>query len=378
MAIARKSSAPRKARVTQETIARNLGVDRTTVSICLGNSPLARNMRQQTREMILAEAARLNYRPNFFATQLRRRQSNVILACAMRLQDYHSSLILEAFEAAAADRGYRVIVSCLANAHIPSEMVRDIIGPHGVSSLALITRAADWFPDRVLRSYLNEEVGIVLVGRQHADARIAQVYVDEEKCAELAVQHLTTRFGRRLCIVAAERREQEIEPGHPGMQLRVVRYQEQRIRILQGRLRQLGLPAARVLRVPRVEDDRRPGETARVVREVLAAGRLPGAFVCLSDVLAWGVLQGLAGTTVSAGRDVGVLGYDDIFPSMAMTPSLTAIHQPARRLGTIGAELLIAASSNDSGGPKSRMLAPRLTVRESTGGQARYPAGISR
>ena len=368
MTAALKSSPPHKARVTQETIARNLGVDRTTVSICLGNSPLARNMRRQTREMILAEAARLNYRPNFFATQLRRQQSNVILACAMRLQDYHSSLILEAFEAAAADRGYRVIVSCLANATRPSEMVRDILGPHAVSSLALITRAADWFPDKVLRSYLDEGVRIVLVGRQHADPRIAQVFVDEEKCAELALRHLSSRFGRRFCIVAAEKREQEIEPGHPGLQLRVVRYQEQRIRILQGRLKKLGLPAARVLRVPRVDDDRRPGETARVIRGVLSAGRLPEAFVCLSDVLAWGVLQGLAGTSVSVGRDVGVLGYDDIFPSMAMTPSLTAIHQPARRLGTIGAELLIDAASRRNPGPQSSKLAPRLTVRESTGG----------
>ncbi len=361
-------SKPQK-RVTQSTIAKNLGLHRTTVSICLNNSPLSQSLRPEVREKIREEAIRLNYQPNFFATQLGRRKSKIILACAMRLQDYHASLILESFERKASEHGYRVLVSCFATEADPVAMVREMVGSGAASCLALITRAADWFPRRELDTLMDEGVHVVFVGRHDSSDRITQVFVDEEKCAKLAVRHLHRRFPGGICLVTSNTQppasSTEIAPRLPHESQS---YRQERLRLLQKTLREAGLDATAVLAIPQVEDDLRPAETARALLAAFGQRPLPGSFLCTSDVLAWGVLRGLHDLGVAPGVTVGVMGYDDLFPSLAMSPPLTAIHQPAREIGSLGAELLIRCAEDHRSSGRRKKLSPRLVVRESTDG----------
>lgn len=341
-------------RITQETIARNVGVDRTTVSICLGTSnSRIEKIRPEVRARILEEAKRLNYRPNFFATQLRRGHSNIILACVMKLQDYHASLILEAFARRAAQSGHRVIVSCFADTSHPKELIHDILGPHGVSSLALITRASDYLPADCMADYLAEGVQVVLVGRKHENPRIGQVFVDERQSARLAVDHLLQTSEKPFWIVAYEQT--------------FWRYQEDRIDFIQETLRARRKQVARVLRVRMADNDQDIPTIVRTVQAALKTSELPGAFLCVTDILAWGTLRALTELGVAVGRDTGVMSYGNLFPSMAMSPALTAIDEPARRMGEIGADLMLQLLEKPKVKLKPQKLSAQLIIRQSTG-----------
>lgn len=340
-------------RVTQDTIAKNVGVDRTTVSICLGNlKHRIDKIRPEVRARILAEAKRLNYRPNFFATQLRRGQSKIILACVMKLQDYHASVILEAFAQRVSLHGYRVIVSCFADAENPEDLIGDIVGPQGVSAIALISRASDCLPESSLGTYLDEKVKVVLLGRQHEDPRIGQVFVDEEKAASLAIRHLVDQQMGKIWIVAYEKS--------------FWKYQEERIESIQSQLRALNLPQATVVRVPDLDNDQVADKVANVVTDALEnASELPASLLCVTDILAWGSVRALRNKEYA---QVGVMGYDDLFPSRSLIPALTSIHQPAREMGQIGGDLLLKMMNTPKFLAKPQKLDPKLMIRESTMG----------
>lgn len=67
------------------------------------------------------------------------------------------------------------------------------------------------------------------------------------------------------------------------------------------------------------------------------------AIFAMSDIMAWGVLERLKEAGFRVPQDVGVVGYDDIFYTRFLTPSLTTVSTPRKRLGLQGVELLLQA-----------------------------------
>jgi DNA-binding LacI/PurR family transcriptional regulator len=94
---------------------------------------------------------------------------------------------------------------------------------------------------------------------------------------------------------------------------------------------------------------------------LLDRGELPTAIVCLSDVLALGVLQALASRGMTTPHQVSVCGFDDI--AGAKAASLTTIHQPIRDKGQHVGRLLIDPESM----PRQVLLPINLVTRTTTG-----------
>jgi DNA-binding LacI/PurR family transcriptional regulator len=66
-------------------------------------------------------------------------------------------------------------------------------------------------------------------------------------------------------------------------------------------------------------------------------------------------------------EDVSVVGFDDIPGAAYLTPRLTTVRQPLRRMGEIAAEQLLARISNGGGRSTQQVsVEPELFVREST------------
>ena len=66
-------------------------------------------------------------------------------------------------------------------------------------------------------------------------------------------------------------------------------------------------------------------------------------------------------------EDVSVIGFDDIQGAAFLTPRLTTVRQPLRRMGEIAAEQLLARIANGRGrGAHQVSVEPELIKREST------------
>ncbi|WP_448809096.1 LacI family DNA-binding transcriptional regulator [Agromyces bauzanensis] len=101
-------------------------------------------------------------------------------------------------------------------------------------------------------------------------------------------------------------------------------------------------------------------------RELLSSPDRPTAIFAGSDLQALGAIEAARSLGLRVPEDVSIVGYDDIPLAQWMTPRLTTVHQPLRRMGEEAARLVIRLSEGTDGTTRRMDLATSLVVREST------------
>lgn len=107
-------------------------------------------------------------------------------------------------------------------------------------------------------------------------------------------------------------------------------------------------------------------EQGRVAAEMLLRAH-PGV-TCLfaaNDLSALGALQYLAQQKIAVPEQVAVIGFDDIFISSLVHPTLTTIQQPFYEIGVTAARLLMERIQQPDSPMKQCMFDVKLIVRES-------------
>lgn len=318
---------PRTAQITQADIALRLGIDQSTVSACLTNAPRATKFKPELRARILREAEAMNYRPHFFATQLRNTKPKVLVLAIGTLLDAHAAIIAEAFTRKVESQGYRVIISVLDMASGPSAL-DDIIGPQGVHALCLLTSACDLIGKQQLERMLEEGIRVCMISRSHPDRRVMEVRIDEAGSGRLAYQYLYDTGHRNVWILS----------GVGANPVAVGARGPAAVELAQ----ELGAPEPLHFQLRSADDHETDAGTIEVMNLIKHHG-LPEAVFAVRDTIAYGVVQALHKLGVKVGEDVSVIGHDDIWPSRLYSPALTTIRQPMRRMGSSAAMLLIDA-----------------------------------
>ena len=106
------------------------------------------------------------------------------------------------------------------------------------------------------------------------------------------------------------------------------------------------------------------GEAAVVV--LLGLEPRPTAVMCANDLLALGVLRGLAATGIAVPDEMAVVGYDDVAFASMLSPSLTSVRQPKYELGVVAAELLLEEVAGLPHEHRAIRFEPELVVRASS------------
>lgn len=89
----------------------------------------------------------------------------------------------------------------------------------------------------------------------------------------------------------------------------------------------------------------------------------PVGIFAVTDILALRAIRALSTTSLQVGRDVLLIGYDDLDLTCEITPPLTTIHQPFREEGRLAAQKLIRMIYGER--ESSVMIPPTLVIRES-------------
>ena len=99
--------------------------------------------------------------------------------------------------------------------------------------------------------------------------------------------------------------------------------------------------------------------------EILAAGEpLPGCVFAVSDIMAVGALARLRAAGLSVPGDIALAGFDDIPTLRDVSPPLTTVRLPLKRLGEIAARLVL-----DGDAPPQPRVVPvpgEVVLRDST------------
>lgn len=324
-------------------VAERAGVSVGTVSNVLNHSEkVSSDAVRRVRDAI----DELGYVRNDAARQLRMGRSSTIGLVVLDVRNPFFTDLARGAESEAARHGLSVI---LGNSDEDVEREAgylDLFEEQRVRGI-LISPYREVGPQ--LRRLRERGTPAVLVDRRSADERFSSVSVDDERGGWLAADHLIATGRRRILftggpidirqVVDRQRGAQRAVDAADGVTLEIVR-----------------TPAASVA------EGRATGEA------IAARGRQdrPDAIFAANDLLAMGVLQGLALHGIRVPEDIAIIGFDDIdFASAAVVP-LSSVRQPSQLMGETALRILLSEIEHPESEPQQVVFEPELVVRAST------------
>ena len=340
-------------RPTLDTVARAAGVSRMTVSNAYNRPD---QLSPGTRERVLAVAQQLGYAgPDPAARSLRRRRTGTI-----------GVLLTERLEYAFTDPGMVALLRGLA-AELGGAGQSMLLVPSEADDVGDLVRSAlvDAFvvcsmdeKDEAVIAVRQRRLPLVTVGHPRLQG-VPFVGIDNVRAASLAADHLLSLGHRRLGVVGlpgrdpgdTERRE---VPVRVGLRDRVEGFR----RTTSARH---GATVSVVDATVHTHDEGM--RVARLLLDVPARER-PTAVFCVTDVLAFAVLEVARELGISVPGQLSVVGFDDIEEAHRTTPPLTTISQDLQGKGRVAARTVLDLVAGVK--PRTPRLSAELVIREST------------
>jgi DNA-binding LacI/PurR family transcriptional regulator len=199
--------------------------------------------------------------------------------------------------------------------------------------------------------------------RADGDPDKLAVGIDDVAAAREAGRHIAALGHRRVGVIAHWiGKEAEEGPFHLDRPEDAPHHvTRERLMGYRDALAEVGIDWASVTTVGAARNSRESGAAAAAY--LLDRAPRPTAILAAADMLALGVLDALRERGLEPGRDISVIGIDDI--SEAAAARLSTINQPALDKGRIAGELLLNPPTSPD---ERRVVLPiRLVVRASTG-----------
>jgi LacI family transcriptional regulator len=93
----------------------------------------------------------------------------------------------------------------------------------------------------------------------------------------------------------------------------------------------------------------------------------PTAIVASNDLMAFGAMDAAKAAGLTIGHDISIVGFDDIFMSSQVHPTLTTVRQPLHNMGEMALDMLVTLLQGRTVLNPRRELPTELIIRESTG-----------
>ncbi|MGQ9631592.1 MAG: LacI family DNA-binding transcriptional regulator [bacterium] len=336
---------------TLKDIAERVGVSVTTVSRVINDVDSPIKIKQETRDKILRVARELNYKPNVFARYLKTKRSNIIGVVIQNIADPYFGEMIDGIEQVLNQHKYFFLLSTISNS---LEKERSYLEKLRLSRAdgIVIAGSMPQIADREIAQLVEDEIPVVLIGREFDDPRVPYVTMDNERGGFLAVEYLIELGHRDIGFI--------LGPDYSGDA-------QQRLAGYKGALAQHGLQYDEGLTIKGGNDE----ESGYRSMNALLDRKKPLSAVCtFNDRTALGAMRAIRNRGLRVPEDISVVGFDDIPAAEYSEPPLTTIRQPVRELGRQGALLLIKCleRKRDEGleGPCDRIVLPaELIVRKS-------------
>jgi len=332
---------------TLRSLSSYLRLSPATVSIVINDSPAAKAIPERTKKRILRAAQELNYRANFFARSLSLKRGYTIGVLVPELSEGYASAIMSGIEDELLKRGYFYFVASHRGRPDLIEEYPQMFTDRAVEGIILVNTP--------LKHPLS--VPAVSISGHRRVKGVANVGVDNAKGAFLALEH----------IVKLGHREIAFFKGHPGSADTVYRWKGVR-----DAAAQMGIRIRPELTLQLQQGATQPGPSLpeegyeNAQRLIATAGRF-SALVAFNDISAIGAMRAFRDAGLRVPQDISVVGFDDIHGAAYLTPRLTTVRQPLRRMGEIAAEQLLTRIVNGSKAVAQQVsVEPELVIREST------------
>lgn len=309
--------------VTIKDIARHAGVSTATVSNVLTQKKYVSSDLEQRVFQAINE---LGYRPNVYARNLKTNRSHIIGVHVPDITNPFFSEGVKALQSVAAGESYQIVLYDSDN-NLESE-VKNIAGMISTQVDGIIAVAPRMQVDELLAMV---EVPLVIVDRPPLPTQrnVAYVYADNYRGAASVADFLVGKGYRRFYCLAGP--------------TELVCNAEARLTGFTETLRLHGIPdtACHVSCGDFTFDS--GYELMKAILETYDPAGSPAAAFVSSDIMAWGAMEALKEKKFKIPRDMGVVGYDNIYFSSFLYPKLTTVENPIREMAVNAANLMLDA-----------------------------------
>jgi DNA-binding LacI/PurR family transcriptional regulator len=338
---------PRK-RATIRDVARMAGVSIATVSLALSNHP---GVAEVTRQKVKDAALFLGYNPSAVGRALQSQRTNVVgLVIPHSSQHVFSHLYFMDVMAGVSEvlnaEGKTLMVSTSPSEDEEEAAYLKILRSQQVDGVILASAALN--DDNIARLKATG-YPVVFIGRYPLDPGIPTVSIDDIGGAYQAVRHLLEHGHTRIAHISG-----------PLAHLSALdRYEGYAQALLD-----MGI-------VPRAqycyEGDYSEEAGRAGMQALLALDEPPTALFAANDETAVGAMSVLRAAGIEPGVQFPIVSFDDVVIARLVSPQLTTVRQPMRRLGMEAARLLLELMKGRAPRQLHIRLPVELVVRNSCG-----------
>lgn len=334
----------KKSKVTIHDIARELGINSSTVSRALNNSD---RVTEKTKTKILKKAEELGYQPNLLAANFRKSVTNTIGVIVPRISRHYFSSVIQGIEETAYNLGYNVIIcQSLEQFEREQKIVKNLISNRVDGVLLSISM------DTKEYTHINdlEKNGIpfVFFDRHINSIKSNKVLIDDFKGAFDATQHLIDAGCKKIVHFSGPQNlgiyKNRFEGYKGALKKNNIKFEE--ILVFKSRL---------------MEDDGH-----NITKNLIEKNIIFDGIFSANDVAAIGAINCLNEQKIDIPTKVSIVGFSNEPISRVINPSLTTVNQPGSEMGKIATNLLMDNIKNKTASPKTIILETNLIQRGSS------------
>ncbi len=323
--------------VTQAQIAAKLGVSRQLVTFALSGHP---HVAKESRELILATANEMGYRPNPFARALKRKRTGIVALWIPDQISTHYNHVARELSRLVKQTGQELIVS-----EIGAADMNQIWSNVPVDGIFAVDASESVF--RELEAMAGKSVPIVSIGA-HGSAKTDSVRVDLGAGAAEAMKHLIESGYRRIAHATF------VEENAP--------HQNRRAAYAKA-MADAGLKTE-FIQYPLSENQR--SIVRELIKGYISVNGAPEAIFCHSDDITLGIYRGLCDLKLRVPGQVALVGCDGIEDTEYLEVPLTTLVQPVPEMCAKAWEFLKDRIETPSRKPRNKRFIPKLEIRESS------------
>ncbi len=325
-------------------IAKITGLSLATVSRVFNDSTL---VSPKTKEKVLKAAQELDYQPNIMAAALRSGKSKIIGVIVPEVNNFFFSGIINGIEKMVSDSGYNIII---AQSHESQEKENEALNSFLKLKVEgiLLSISKETSDLSQIQKIIKSKLPIVFFDRVPNLKNINSVMLDDYTGAFMATNHLLDQQCKHLIHIVGDTKVSIFKERQKGFNDAIVKRNDKNLKgesiTLSSNLKEdIGLIKKLLKDKPNIDG-------------VFAYG----------DEIGLHVLNLLKELNIQVPKQIKLIGFGNADFSNLTQPKISTIDQECSQMGEQAASILLKNLKDKSASLKTKVLSPRLVVRDST------------
>jgi len=299
-------------------IARELNISAATVSRALKNKSLTND----TQRKVLAKAEELGYRANYFASNLRKRDSRTIGVIIPKLNSHFVSTAIAAMEKVASEHGYNIIISQSMESTAKEIVNTQTMFNNRVDGL-IVSLAYDTETIQHFNKFNERKIPVIFFDRVFEHTDNISIIIDNYRNAYDITKHLINQGCKRIAHLTANTKRNVYSERFKGYKQALA---DNGIKFSEPLLFLCDLTEISAVEA---------GE------KMMAMRNPPDALFACNDSSAANCMKVFRQHGFAIPKDIAVAGFNNDPVSRMIEPNITTVNYPAYQMGEAAASYMI-------------------------------------